>query len=601
MASFFVELRRRNVIRVGIAYGIVGWVLTEIASVIFEAFAFPSWGIQLFISFIVLGFPMALIFAWAFEVTPEGLKREKDVDRSQSITSRTGRKLDFIIIGLMAVALVYFGTTHDWGVDRTTDSADIGTLTSIAVLPFVNMSDDPANEYFSDGLSEELLNLLVKATDLRVAGRTSSFAFKNKEKDLREIGERLNVDSILEGSVRKSGNKVRITAQLVSTSDGYHLWSETYDRELTDIFEVQADIASNIVTALKGTLAGEEGGAIAAPAPTANLDAYQLYLRGRHLIARRGEQNLRNAISMFDEAIELDPEFAGAWSGSATARWLIGGYSADTYREHAADVERLATKALALDATHIEAAAILGTVKVFNFNEWAEGRRRLEAVLERAPDDAFVNHVYAITLCIAGYTEDALKYSRKAQGLDPLSGVITGWVGIELNNLGQRERAIEEINNAAALGWGPAFNNQAVYSLFARDYDRALESLNERMDAFGIENVDMESIVSAVRDSTLNAAAFDSLAALEVSGLGILPILLNVILGEYETAFRVANDVIETGNYGALFIFWMPEMAAFRQRPEFVELMTQIGLPDYWREYGWPSYCQPTGDSFTCE
>ena len=211
MARFYAELRRRNVIRVGIAYGIVGWVLTEIASLIFDAFAFPPWGIQLFISFIVLGFPMALIFAWAFEMTPEGLKREKEVDRSQSITPQTGRKLDFIIIGLMAVALVYFGTTHDWGVDRTTDSADIGTLTSIAVLPFVNMSDDPANEYFSDGLSEELLNLLVKATDLRVAGRTSSFAFKNKEKDLREIGERLNVDSILEGSVRKSGNKVRIT------------------------------------------------------------------------------------------------------------------------------------------------------------------------------------------------------------------------------------------------------------------------------------------------------------------------------------------------------------------------------------------------------
>ena len=602
MAGLIAELRRRNVIRVGLAYGIVGWVLTEIASVVFDAFAFPPWAIQLFISFIILGLPVALIFAWAYEMTPEGLKKEKDVDRSQSITSQTGRKLDFAIIGLLVVALGYFVATHDWkGEPEVIEVADHATLTSIAVLPFVNMSDDPANEYFSDGLAEELLNLLVKASDLRVAGRTSSFAFKGKDQDLRDIGEQLNVDSILEGSVRKAGNQVRITAQLVNTSDGYHLWSETYDRELTDIFKVQADIANNIVTALQGALAGEESGAVEAPAPTANLDAYQLYLRGRHLMALRGEENLRNAISMFGEATQLDPEFAGAYSSYAAALWLIGGYSDDTYHRHAAEVERMATQALVLDPGQIEAATILGTVKIFSFDQWAEGRRRIEAALEHAPDDAFVNHVMGIVLCIAGYNEEALKYTTKAQELDPLSGVITGWAAIELDNLYQRERAKVEADNAATLGWGPAITNQAIYVLLVGDYDYALDLLNDRAIAFGVEDADMAPIVNAFRDPSLKPAAIDLIRSLEDTQMRFPSMLLYTMLGEFEGAFRIANRVIDDDNYGILNLFWAPEMAPFRQRPEFVDLIQRVKLDDYWREYGWPSYCRPVGDTFACQ
>ena len=261
--SFFEELKRRNVVRVGVVYLIAAWLLAQVADLLLENFNAPDWVIQAILVVLIIGFPLALIFAWAFELTPEGLKKEKDVDRSQSITPVTGRKLDRAIIVILVIALSYFiweSRVQHQHSEAPEQQAVVEpapaepSAKSIAVLPFVNMSSDPEQEYFSDGISEEILNSLAKIKELKVAGRTSSFAFKGQNQDLRQIGDTLGVEHILEGSVRKSGAQVRITAQLIQVDDGFHLWSETYDRELTDVFAIQDEIATAILKQLKAAL-----------------------------------------------------------------------------------------------------------------------------------------------------------------------------------------------------------------------------------------------------------------------------------------------------------------------------------------------------------
>ena len=320
MSSVWAELRRRNVVKVAVAYAIVGWLLVEVASVLFETFEAPAWVMKVFATVIIMGFPLAMFFAWAYELTPEGLKKEKDVDRSQSITHITGRNIDYIIIAALSVALVFFAFTHDWRGEEVQD-ADITADKSIAVLAFTDLSPEGDQEYFSDGISEELLNVLAKIPGLRVAARTSSFQFKGQNRDVIDIGEQLNVALVLEGSVRKAGLQIRITAQLVDASNGFHLWSETYDRELANIFAVQDEIAAAIVGALKEHL-GLQVEAAVQRRYTDNPDAYDAYLQGWALIKSfnlgvDGPAKLDASRQHFERALALDPAYALAFVGLA--------------------------------------------------------------------------------------------------------------------------------------------------------------------------------------------------------------------------------------------------------------------------------------------
>jgi len=270
--SFFEELKRRNVFRVGIAYGVAAWVLLQIVDLVLDNVEAPDWVMDVFMMIVVLGFIVALVIAWAYEMTPEGIKKESDVVRNESVTHHTAKKLDVITLGAIGV-LVLFMVVDRFVLDPSNEVVQPGSEPalvndaepalnavvktpekSIAVLPFTNMSDDPSNEFFADGISEEILNALAKVKELKVAGRTSAFAFKGRNEDLRKIGEALGVNHILEGSVRKAGNTVRVTAQLIQVSDGFHLWSETFDRELTDIFAIQDEIANAILDAMKTEL-----------------------------------------------------------------------------------------------------------------------------------------------------------------------------------------------------------------------------------------------------------------------------------------------------------------------------------------------------------
>jgi TolB-like protein len=329
--SLFTELKRRNVFKVAAAYVIVGWLIMQVGEVMAPALHLPQWINSALAFFIILGFPFAMFFAWAFEMTPDGLKKEKDVDRSQSITGHTGKKLNGMIVGLLVLALGYFAfdkfvldPQRDAELVSATQEATEQTMTaaaqkpdapednSIAVLPFVNMSDDASNEFFSDGITEELLNLLAKIPELRVTSRSSAFSFKGQNVDIPTVAEKLNVQHVLEGSVRKAGNRVRITAQLIEAGSDIHMWSETYDRELDDVFAIQDEIARKVVDVLQVRLLGK------VPETTeTSSQAYALYLKGRHFMTQRDDAATAASAEAFRRAIEIDPGYAPAWAGLA--------------------------------------------------------------------------------------------------------------------------------------------------------------------------------------------------------------------------------------------------------------------------------------------
>lgn len=339
--SLFNELKRRNVFKVGFAYVVVAWLVAQVLQLVFESFGTPEWVMKTVLVLMAVGMLFALFFAWAFEMTPEGLKRESDVDRSQSITPQTGKKLNNLIVTLMALALVYFAydkfvlsTDRDAALIEAATNAEavIGESdASIAVLPFVNMSDDAGNEYFSDGLSEELLNLLAKIPELRVIARTSSFAYKGSNVKIADVARELDVDHVLEGSVRKAGNRVRITAQLILARDSSHLWSETYDRSLDDIFAIQDEISAAIVRALTENL-GIDIPTSETDRESIDPDAHNEFLLGVYNMEQRTKDSLMSAIRHFEQAIGIEPDYAAAHARLAITFGLLPGYSVDLKR-----------------------------------------------------------------------------------------------------------------------------------------------------------------------------------------------------------------------------------------------------------------------------
>jgi len=366
--SLFAELKRRNVFRASIAYVITAWLVAQVAELAADSFGAPDWVMKMFITLLALGLPLATIFAWAFEMTPEGLKKEKDVDRSKSITNVTGQKLNNAIIGILVLALGYFAidkfvlAPRDALLTGATDSSqaqETGPQT-IAVLPFVNMSEDKNNEYFSDGLTEELLNILAKSKELHVAGRTSSFAFKGKDDDLRIIGEKLNVGNILEGSVRKDDqrNRVRITAQLINVENGYHLWSDTFDRDLDDIFAIQEEVAGEVARALHVTLLGEEAEQPSHVAKT-QFSAYDLYLRGLQNLNEFSYASLNRAVEDFQNALTLDPTYTPSQLGLIKAWESLSKTGAMTNKEAVARSLPLLTLILQREPDNADAHVLM--------------------------------------------------------------------------------------------------------------------------------------------------------------------------------------------------------------------------------------------------
>jgi TolB-like protein len=421
---FIAELKRRNVFRVGAAYAIVAWLLVEVASVLLPTFEAPAWVMKAFSTLVILGFPLALIFAWAFELTPEGLKRETAVDPDGSITHVTGRKLDFAIIGLLVIA-VGFLVIDNYILEAEPEpvvvtAESVAQEKSIAVLPFVNMSADPDQDYFADGIAEELLNTLVRFEGLKVAGRTSSFSFKNSDADLKTIGEALKVGSILEGSVRKAGNRVRITAQLINAEDGFHLWSETYDREFGDIFAIQDEITRSIASALRIEL-GVPAQQSLNPGRTTNAEAFTAYLRGLELQRKPSIRTMQAARDWHKRAIELDPDFADAHVRLAVAYAYLFDYGVMSRKASEGPTRAAIERALELDPRSSGAYAALGVFRQ-TIGKMAGAEAAYQRAIELNPTDSNAYLLYADFLLESlSKPAEAVRYAEKAVALDPLS------------------------------------------------------------------------------------------------------------------------------------------------------------------------------------
>ena len=461
---------RRNVTRVALVYIIVAWIAMQVVDVMFPALHVPDWAISVTAALIIIGFPFALIFAWAFEITPEGIKREKEVDRSQSIATTTGRKLDFMIIGALVIAVAFLlfdklaltGSEDEVAQVSAPDQAGVTPAgvpeKSIAVLPFVNMSGNIENEYFSDGLSEELLNVLARMPGLKVTGRTSSFQFKGENKDLRLIGKQLGVAYVLEGSVRQSGVKVRITAQLIDAETGFHLWSETFDRELSDIFAIQDEISASVAAALKVTLFGNTGEKVVGSRGTDSIEAYDLYLRGRYLREHISSDNIQQSIAVLREAVAIDPNYAAAWAqlSLSQARWT-GTYTESLqFAQGYAIARRYAERALALDDQLAEAHIALALSQwVYDFDLVASKATFLRA-LELEPNNIDALGWYGAQMSMDGQRDFALETLEKAVELDPLSIFSIAGLASALTIAGRFDESMELQRHALKIDPGVA-------------------------------------------------------------------------------------------------------------------------------------------------
>ena len=427
MGKLIQELKRRNVFRVGVAYVVVAWLIIQVVETVSEPLGLPDWTVAFFIVLLLAGFPLILLFSWAFELTPEGLKKTEDVDRDESVTASTGKRLNYATVFVLVLALGYFiweRQTHeepppDDAVAEVTQTEAI----SVAVLPFVNMSADPNQEYFSDGISEELLNLLAKIPEVRVPARTSSFQFKGQNLDIGEVAEQLNVKHVLEGSVRKADVRVRITAQLIEAETGYHLWSDTYDRELTDIFAIQDEISAAIVAALSDTL-----GLSVAAAPSANAaadsEAYNLFLLAQHQLKNRTKQDLEAAIPNYERALELDPDYAPAHAGLGLTWYLLtrsdGTYGTLPLNESLAKALPHLERALEIDPELPEALGAMG-LTLDARERYEEALPYFEKALQLNPSLTDVRNWYSNALGALGREDDAFTEIQKAYEMDPLS------------------------------------------------------------------------------------------------------------------------------------------------------------------------------------
>jgi adenylate cyclase len=416
--NFFAELKRRNVYKVAVAYAIVGWLLVQIATQVFPFFEIPNWAVRLVVLAIVIGFPVALVLAWAFELTPEGIKRAEDVDLAKQSRRKSRAWIYIVIVGaLLSVGLFMLGR---YGFREKISASSELPAKSIAVLPFVNMSADKNDEYLSDGMTEELINVLSKVPGLRVPGRTSCFAFKGKnEQDIfHKVGDQLHVGTVLEGSVRKAGDKLRVTAQLINVSDGYHLWSKDYDGDVKDILNFQSNVAEQVVQALQVKLGGE-GTRVLAKKPTENPEAHRLYLLGRYEFAKYTQTGWNNAIHYYEQALRIDPEFALAYCGLADNYAYMGSVVMPE-REAIAKEKEFAQKALELDPELAEAHMSFALVLVADY-DWRNGLKEFDRALELNPNLAFAYELQAWTLNGLGRFDEAIAKTRKAVELDPLN------------------------------------------------------------------------------------------------------------------------------------------------------------------------------------
>ena len=600
-AGFFQELKRRNVFRVGAAYAVVAWLLMQAADILLGNFGAPAWVFQSFVALLALGFPLALFLAWAYELTPDGIRRSEDVGPEAAVRAAGTQRLDWVIIGGLALVLAIMVVERLWPVEREAEVAQPPVVVeaetpvqlqdaaqaSIAVLAFEDLSSGRDQEFFAEGMSEEILNLLARVPGLRVAGRTSSFQFKGQRADLREIGELLGVHHLLEGSVRKAGDRVRITAQLINAADGFHLWSETYDRQLTDIFAIQDDISRRIVVALRARLLsdGESADAIGDPRPDVNMEVdpetHALYLRGMHHWHRRRIEDFYLAIEAFAEAIERRPDYASAHAGLALATITLPAYDNRTLDEMLPRARASALRAMELEPDLPDAHAALGLVFQRELN-WTSAESHLLRALEINPSHVTTLHWLSQHLAAMGRLEEALELARQAVRLDPISLIINNNLGFIHGFRQEHEKAADAYE--ATLRLDPAFptglSNLWGTMLALGRVDEALELL-DRMEQVGW------LMAPHLRMFTLwhRDPAFREQALAELQDLASVPgrptfhlASLHAQLGAYEAALDWLEHAHAERHNNMRYMVVHPSFRALWDHPRYEKVVRDMGL-----------------------
>lgn len=580
---FLAELKRRKVFRVAAVYGATAFVVLQVVDLVFPPLGLPAWTITFAVVLALAGFVLAAALAWAFESGPEGLRRTEPVAAGELAAIVAQPRSRRWPAGLAALAgVLLFGAGAWWTVGRSPGGD--GPYDSIAVLPFANLSGDPENEYFGDGLAEELLNALAGIEGLKVAARTSAFAFKNRSVDVRTIADTLDVATVLEGSVRRAADRIRITAQLIDARNGYHLWSETYDRPLTDLFAVQDAIAAEIVEALAIRLAGPARVDGLYRGGTADIEAYDLYLLGRQKWATRQIPLLHEAVTHFEQAIERDSSFALAWSGLADVIDALAWRRDPHGLARIAEANRAALRALLLDPGLAEGWASLGVLAVEFERDWRAGELALRRAVALKPSYAIAHDWLADVLLYTGRAEESLGSRRRARELDPLSGVGINNLAWALAIAGRWAEAREAYLHLETIGWtntaGPlAGVTNAVRLGFGPD--EAAKFASGWATLAGFSSPDEVGVVGrAVFDTGLRNEALSVLRRMEAEGVASRELAgIRLVLGDHDGAVRLLERAFEEGDPQLSLILFEPTYDPLRNDPAFMRLVDALRRP----------------------
>ncbi len=595
------ELKRRNVFRVGMAYIVAAWVLVQIGDIAAENFDAPAWVMKMFISSLFAAFPIVLFFSWAYEMTPDGVRKASEVSPDKSISGDTGRKLDYVTMGLLVVVVGVVALERFMpkppGSEVVAEAAQVITApepeleiieNSIAVLPFVNMSAEADQDYFSDGLTEELLNVLTHVEGLNVASRTSSFAYKGSIKNIQQIATALRVANILEGSVRKVGNRLRITAQLIDTSNDRHLWSDSYDRDMTDIFQVQDDIANAIVAALTEEL-GIGLQAVSVQSATSSLDAYDLYLKARELFIAR--KNLATSWQLLEQATQMDPQFARAWEALAAVHSVASSWFPGDGIDHPSMALAAANKALEIDPDLSMAYAVIGMEFETTGAGFAGAIKNLDRAIENDQKNATAWLWRGITLKDMGYIELAAKDLEKCLEIDAGYLNCRQYLAETLLGLGRVESAVRQFEATIEANYHSTDDAFVSYYVHTGQRNKALlvAALSLRKQFAPVKDW-IEAIENPLEDQASRVARFNQWG--EPHNLDVCDMGLVAVATRQEHCFTRMETVRQ---------MWQPDTAYFRKKPAFKDFVN-THLMEYWQENGFPPQCRPLDDGdFTCD
>ncbi len=580
--AFFSELRRRNVLRAGALYAAAVWAFAQGISQLAPSVGLPDWSTRWFLVAAIIGFPLWLAFAWFYEFTPSGLKRESEIAPAESITAHTGRKLDFWIIGILALAVVLL-LTDRFVVHRDSTLVTIAEK-SIAVLPLTNDSGDKDQQYFSDGLSEDFITALSQFSGLKVIGRNSAFQFRNSKDDAQTIGAKLGVAHLLEGSVRREGDTVRISAALVNTSDASTLWSQHYDRPYKDLFALQDEITHAVASALQARLMESSGGAVTQSdrPPSGNLAAYNGYLQGNFYHARGTETDLRQATAQYQAAIQADPRYsrayaalANTWTGLA-ATYLSGPEAQQGYTQARA----AANTALALEPNLAAAHGARGNVLLTADFDWSGAQAEYRRAAQLAPDESGSLFNLGNLLATLGDPEQAIQLNQRALATDPLSANKYTWQAYYLSGLGRLDEAAAAVHKAIALQPAAESHHQqlAVIEIQRGDAQAALAAAQEE-PAGAFQDV---ALALARQIGPDHAAADAALKHVIDKHADLAPYQIAQVYAlrrDPDNMFQWLDRAWASRDPGTGYLLFDPFILRYQHDPRFATFCQKVGLP----------------------